>query len=393
MILRVIVFLLLFSCSGGVHSQVLGNEAYKNRSFLFLDELYNLNFTQAQQIADQMVREYPKEPASWFMNALGYWWRIALNDQTTTYDDAFYASIDSCLKYCDRLEKIETAREEYLFFTFMSYAFRARLHANREDWFKSVNAARKCLPYLFDGKKLENPKDEFLFGIGLYDYYAEYYPEENPAVKPLIALFPSGNTQKGIEELRQTSNSRNFAQTEAMYFLMRIYAEEQNKPSLALMYAERLQERYPENTLFLSWKIRILYKLNRFKDCETLVDQMLKEFNKLDQPFEKRQGINKSNYTTQVMTEACFYKAQLERVYKSNLPSAIQQYKNTQKLLALNGITEHPYLPESEFFIGLCLEKQGLRTQAVPYYSKAVKMKENDAIKNRASGCLDKPCL
>jgi hypothetical protein len=76
-------------------------------------------------------------------------------------------------------------------------------------------------------------------------------------------LYPSGNKKTGISFLEKASESPNkFLNTEANYFLMKIYLDE-NKHINSLKYSEVLCQRFPGNGLFMYYKFLALLRSGR----------------------------------------------------------------------------------------------------------------------------------
>ena len=56
---------------------------------------------------------------------------------------------------------------------------------------------------------------DVVFGVGLYNYFADYIPETYPVVKPLMLIFPKGDQFKGLthESKKQLLDAK-YARTE-----------------------------------------------------------------------------------------------------------------------------------------------------------------------------------
>ena len=79
-------------------------------------------------------------------------------------------------------------------------------------------------------------ESEIAFGNGLFNYYSIWISDKYPILKPIVSFFPKGDKIIGIEQLDNAAKNSFYTRTEAQYFLMRIFSEE-NKLSKALFFS------------------------------------------------------------------------------------------------------------------------------------------------------------
>jgi tetratricopeptide (TPR) repeat protein len=106
--------------------------------------------------------------------------------------------------------------------------------------------------YMKKGFSLTEKNPEFFLPTGVYNYYAEQYPESHPIVKPLMWFFANGDKARGLEQMKTGLVRSTFTKVEAAYRLLDIYAKHESQPLKSLEYASRLVEMYPHNLLFVS---------------------------------------------------------------------------------------------------------------------------------------------
>jgi tetratricopeptide (TPR) repeat protein len=128
-------------------------------------------------------------------------------------------------------------------------------------------ASKQSLNYLDKSKGYEELSPEFLFGDALYNYYRDWVPENYPSLKTILWLFPKGDKSLGIKQLQEVANNAFYTRTEAQYFLMRIYSDE-NQPIKAYQLCKYLHETFPDNSYFQRYYARLAFMQGRFEEVE-----------------------------------------------------------------------------------------------------------------------------
>ncbi len=215
-----------------------------------INNMYNYNFVAAETEFAWMRHRYPGHALPYFELALGYWWRIAPNPENEEYDKIFLAYLDTTIQKSYKALKKYPNNAEASFFLAAAYGFKGRLYAERKAWTKAALAGKNALKYLRRSKNDLALSPEFLFGEGLYNYYSVWIPANYPSLKLITMFFSKGDKKLGLEQLTEVSKNAFYTRTEALYFLMRIYANEEKTPALSYKIADQLHKQYPNNPYF-----------------------------------------------------------------------------------------------------------------------------------------------
>ncbi len=230
-----------------------------------INNMYNYNFAAAETEFAWMRHRYPGHALPYFEIALSYWWRIAPNPQNEEYDKIFLAYLDTTIQKSYTALKKYPNNAEAAFFLAGAYGFKGRLYAERKAWTKSALAGKNALKYLRRSKNDLALSPEFLFGEGLYNYYSVWIPANYPSLKLITMFFSKGDKKLGLEQLTEVSKNAFYTRTEALYFLMRIYANEEKTPALSYKIADQLHKQYPNNPYFHRY-----YAMGQFLQNNTL---------------------------------------------------------------------------------------------------------------------------
>ncbi|GJM59883.1 tol-pal system protein YbgF [Persicobacter diffluens] len=233
-----------------------------------LDDIYDFRFDEVETEYVKLKEDFGWHPLPYFLMGLAEWWKITVNFEDKSQDPVFMAYMDSSIMLADKLYNYEKTSLEGAFFLAAAYAFEARLVSERKEWTKAANLAKKSLAYLEESKGKGGMSPELLFGDGLYNYYAQWIPENYPMLKPIMWFFPGGDKDLGIKQLREVGKNAFFTRTEGQIFLMRMLASDGKDPQGALHIARYLHKTYPNNPFFERYLARMLYATASYYEME-----------------------------------------------------------------------------------------------------------------------------
>lgn len=255
---------------------LISNNAVQLACTEAMNHLYNFDFRRSEDVFFYLKRRYPRHPLAYFLLGLSERWKIMPNIEETRYDAKFMAYMDSTILYGEALyDKYEDDEQhpqkaiEAAFFVAAGYAFKGWLNAERGNKTKAAFDAKKALKYhqLAAGNTDLTP--ELLFGDGLYNYYVEYVAENYPGIKPILWFFKSGEKEKGILQLEEVVREGFYAKTEAQYFLMTIYKNENQREKASLL-AEYLHHTFPNNPYFHRYYAISLFQMGDYQKLRTV---------------------------------------------------------------------------------------------------------------------------
>jgi tetratricopeptide (TPR) repeat protein len=212
------------------------------------------------------------------------------DERMKLYEPDFDKYMELAIKKAEVFYDKDDENIEATFFLCAAHGLIARHYAENGQEMRSVNNTRKAFGYF---KKLNENNDlspEFLFGSALFNYYAAWFREEYPALRPVLALFPKGDKALGIKQLKSVSYNSFWTRTEAQYFLMRIYYNEEDDDKSALSFSEYLAKTFPDNPYFQRIYSRITFSLGMYKECMEVSNSMLYKVNIGMPGYEENSG-------------------------------------------------------------------------------------------------------
>ncbi|GAB3501118.1 hypothetical protein GCM10027341_27490 [Spirosoma knui] len=282
-----------------------------------INQMYNYKFYEADKEFRWLRVRYPKHPMPYFLMGLAEWWKIVPNTDVTDYDEKCLMYMDSTITLAENLYEESENKLEPSFFLAAAYAFKGRLYSERKKWAKATLAGKSALKYFEKCKGNADFSPELLFGDGMYNYYAQWIPENYPLLKPILVFFPKGNKQSGIKQLEKTANTAFYTRVEARYFLLQIYSME-NQYDKAYEMAKYMAEQYPDNPFFERYYARSAFVQGRLNEAERISKDILEKVSRTQSGYEGVSG-----------RTAAYILAYVNHLFYRNLPEAKKYYQQS----------------------------------------------------------------
>lgn len=326
-----------------------------------IDDMYNFNFERAKNGFNALKKQYGWHPLPYFLQGMNNWWQIIPHIPNESYDEAFYAEMDTALILSKRLYE-QVNEVEGAFFLAITHAFRGRLLSERGQYAKSAVAGRNTLKYLGEVRGKSDYSPEILFADALFNYYAVWIRENYPLLRPIMALFPKGDKGLGISQLKEVANNAFYSRTEAQYYLMRLLALEENDMIGGMRMANYLHESYPNNAYFHRFYARLLYQTGKYRQASVESKLILARVDSSYQGYES----NSARY-------ASFYLGHINEL-QYNYEEAIGYFNMAIEHSEKIGAIDKGYYFYSILHLGRIEEKNGNKDKARDYYKKVRKV-------------------
>ena len=347
-----------------------------------IKEIYNIQFDQAKKTFDLVKKEYPEHPAGKFFSAMIIWWKITLDRDNESYDEAFEDSLEDVIDFCDDILDEYPKNVDAIFFKGGALGFRGRLYALRKEWFNAALDGKDALPLVFEAYKIDPTNEDVKLGFGIYNYYAESIPEKYPFIKPAMVFFPNGNKSKGIEQLKIAAQKAKYANIEARFFLMTLYYQFEEDYSESLIYAKPLHEDFPNNPIFEKYYGRLFIKKGNYKKAAEIFSGIYKKC---------KNGYK--GYNKKLKREAVYYIGN-NFYMQGKLDSAKRYFSECEKLskeVDVNLDEESGFLINAALYVGMINDRLGLRDEAVKKYKQVLSYREYGNSHKKAKKYLKKP--
>lgn len=330
-----------------------------------IDHIYHVKFDSADIVFNNYIKKNSDDPSGYFFKVLVQWWKINLDKYDESFDDELFKRVDKAAEVADnKLDKNEN--DNYaMFFKGGSIGYRGLLRSVRESWLKAAEDGKESLNLLQKAYELNDKNKDAVFGVGIYNYFAEYVPENYPVLKPLMIIFPKGDKQKGLKQIQETAASSQYARTEANFILTYLNQRYENNFTEAEKFCNILKAEYPENPVFVRMFAANLVGMNKWNDA-------LNEWKIIAQKCDS----NQSGFNERLKREANYYVALC--LSKMNRLNEGESYLLLAKDLnaRLDKDEDTPFGVYTFMMLGMYKDQTGDHNSAISFYDKVIKMKE-----------------
>ncbi len=352
--------LVFISFPSNSHAQKYDTELLKG-----IDKIYHVKFDSADIIFDNYIKKNSDDPSGYFFKVLVQWWKINLDKYDESFDDELFKRVDKAAEIADnKLDKNEN--DNYaMFFKGGSIGYRGLVRSVRESWLKAAEDGKESLNLLQKAYELNDKNKDAVFGVGIYNYFAEYVPENYPVLKPLMIIFPKGDKLKGLKQIQETTLSSQYARTEANFILTYLNQRYENNFTEAEKFCNILKAEYPENPVFERMFAANLVGMNKWNDA-------LNEWKIIAQRCDS----NQAGFNERLKREANYYVAlclsKNNRLSEGDVNLQIAKDLNAK----LDKDEDTPFGVYTFMMLGMLKDQKGDHSSAVIFYDKVIVMKE-----------------
>lgn len=254
--LKFIILILFLSLhAGNIESQVLQDTAALNLVKATVDQIYNMQFSDAAETTRQIGKKYPEHPVVYLLKGMILYWEgyplISGSEESREFENQMKLCISSSE------DPGPDNEAEYLLANLCARGSLLGFYTGNDLQSKVISIGRSTYRKLRRAFDFTGTYPDFLFFTGLYNYYREAYADAHPVYRPILALFPRGDKERGMYELRRAFRLSIFLKAEASTFLSSNYKYFENDFANASYFSRLIFRNYPEN---------IIYRINCIED-------------------------------------------------------------------------------------------------------------------------------
>ncbi|MGB5287966.1 MAG: hypothetical protein WBN42_05715, partial [Ignavibacteriaceae bacterium] len=163
-----------------------------------LAALYNFNFKTAEKTFDDIIKNYPENPAGYHYKSISHLWFYL--DSKSDYDfDNFYAYTDTAIKKAEIFLNKDSSDVFSLYILGSVYANRTFAFTRDENYFDAIFAASKFYSYFNDLLNIDSLYYDAYMGKGLYNFAISQAPQTWSWALSLSGM--TGDKQAGLDYL------------------------------------------------------------------------------------------------------------------------------------------------------------------------------------------------
>lgn len=250
-------------------AQVLSDTATLKLVKATVDQIYGMKFGEAAETTGIISNKYPDHPVVFLLQGLIIYWKNYPLLSGSAGGKSFEGLMHRCIEKCEKFDEENEA--EYLLANMCARGSLLAFYSGNDLTSKVYSLGSSSYRYLRRSFEFTGTFPDFFFFTGLYNYYREAYPEAHPAYKALLAVFPAGDKEKGMYELRLAFKQSIFMKAESSTFLSSNYKYFENDYANASYFSSLISRVYPMNTVYLINCIEDLLLTGKYDEAEKLI--------------------------------------------------------------------------------------------------------------------------
>jgi tetratricopeptide (TPR) repeat protein len=191
----------------------------------------------------------PADPLASYALALALCWKVEERPDVDTLDRDLRAAALEAVERADAVLQHEPADVDARFARGAAYGALSRYHLFRQHRTDAARAAVRMRTDLDRARDIDPQHPDALFGLGLYDYYADVLPRAAKVVR-FLARMPGGDRERGLASIEEAGRRSALHRTEARVQLYEIHAFYEDAPGRAMDEMDALRRQYPTHPLW-----------------------------------------------------------------------------------------------------------------------------------------------
>ena len=253
-------------------AQLLQDTATLNLVKKDVDYIYNLQFNDARDLYEKIIRLYPSHPIVFLLRGMMTYWENYPILHTSPVHVSFEDDMRECIKLSEK--NVNPVYEaEYLLADLCARGLLLLFYDDNDLIMEVTPLTISTYKHLRRAFDFTSTCPDLFYFTGTYNYYREAFPKAYPVYKSLAFLFPHGDMAAGIKQLQTATRSSVVLGAESSFLLIWIYLSFENKPQESLYYSRVLSEKYTGNKLYLAIYIRNLLIMKKYDEAEKLMQQ------------------------------------------------------------------------------------------------------------------------
>ena len=209
-----------------------------------LDLLYNGRMEEALQGTAALAAAHADDPLAAYVDALAFIWKVEQRPEVTSLDKDLEKRVRRAVSVADRRLRTDPNDVRALLARGATWGVSSRYHMFRRHKSKAARDGARMRADLLAVRRLEPRNMDALFGLGLYDYYADVLPRLLKLLR-LFARIPGGDRERGLLAIEESREGAALHGTEIQVQLYEIYAWYEKRPDRALAEIRDLSRRHP----------------------------------------------------------------------------------------------------------------------------------------------------
>jgi len=239
------------------HTALPDDVAFEKELEVGIAAFYATDWDKALSIFDELKKMSPDDPRPYFFESMIPFWEYFFIEQRSDLADDFLNKSENAVELSNK--KLESTPDDTTMVLLLSglHGYRSLVAAGEKRYTVAMRSGVTGFNYTRKLLSLDSDRPDAQIGRGMFYYMVGSVPREVRWVTNAIGI--RADKEMGFNELRKAAESDNPVSSDAKMMLMYLKDKEE-KYDEALVYAQKLTEKHPENVIFIFKKAEIQEK-------------------------------------------------------------------------------------------------------------------------------------
>jgi hypothetical protein len=266
------IALIISANSGIAEAQILQDSTTIGIITRGMQNIYNIEFKEAGIAYEDLSRLYPGHPVLHLFNGMKIYWENFPILPSSSARVRFEKELRKCIELSDKgTSPSESYEAEYLLSNLCARGLLLLFFADNDLSGEVGPLAINTYRPLMRSFNFTSACSDFYYFTGVYNYYRDAYPQVYPIYKTVAFMFPQGNLELGLQQLKICGENSIALRAEAFSILYWIRMNFEANFREALPYSRLLVGQYPSNPLFKVYYIKNLLLLKQYEEAEKVI--------------------------------------------------------------------------------------------------------------------------
>lgn len=267
----ILSLLLTFSFSSDSTNTEVWTPSYEQMLEEGVNAFYETRWDVATDIFDEMKEISPEDPRAYFFESMIPFWEYFFVHQKAELANEFLEISQVAVNFSEK--KLEENPGDTTLVLMLSglHGYRSLVAAGEKEYSTAMQSGVTGFKYTRRLLSMDSNRPDAQIGRGMFYYMVGSVPREARWLTNMVGL--RGDIEMGFEEITKAAKSESAVSNDAMMMLMYLYDKEERYDE-AIVYAELLTNKFPDNVIFH-------YKKGQILENKGDVKAAIKSFNKI----------------------------------------------------------------------------------------------------------------
>jgi hypothetical protein len=230
-------------------------------AILAIDKIYSGDSQGAIAVLRNLEQSQPENPLGFLLEAEATWWQIYCDNAEVRYgmvdawkrgkrpeDEQYFALVDRVIGLAQAQIAKSNSAEMHLYLG-NAFALKARMYALRGENRAVAHAGVAARAEFLHALEMDPQMADATAGLGLYNYYVDSLSSAVKVLRFFMGI-PGGNREEGIRQMEIGIDHGVLTPVTMRFYLAKNIRNFDREYEQALIIAEPLATRYPQNPMF-----------------------------------------------------------------------------------------------------------------------------------------------